>query len=82
MAHSCRKHLVDFLDQFWKWFAKDLMGLSQPAMLAEGGVIKIVRDDLQAGGDVFADEIKPGLLFRIEFGHGNILGCPVYTNDR
>src|SRR5262249_8314169 len=71
MSFSRGQHLVEFVEQLRKIVAEKLMGFSQPAALAEGGVVEIVRLDADCRGDVIADKFKPGALFGCE---NNIFG--------
>ena len=43
------------------------MGLAQTALLAEWREIEILGIEAETGGDVVADEVKPGEPFACEF---------------
>src|ERR1017187_9481894 len=56
------KGCVQFLQQSGQRVTEQLMRLAQAAALVERREFQILRLNAQAGGDVVADEVKPGEL--------------------
>ena len=58
-ATSCRQHLIQLVENRLELVSEELVRLPQSALLREGHVLEVIRDDGDVGGDVVADGFQP-----------------------
>src|ERR1035438_10897083 len=72
-VHSCRQHLIEFVEQRQEAITKNLLSAAHAAPAGKGIEFQVFRLDGESGRDVVADGLKPAKLIGTEVCAGPLL---------